>query len=546
MQTLVDFLNDVPLAGMMLVVALGYTLGRCSIRGIALGPAGGTLAVALAVGVFGLSFQEMYGSEDPHLTLGAFGFALFIYSVGLEAGPRFFSSLLGGAGWKIVGVCLTVNVLAVAMAVTTGLLFGLDDSVTAGVLSGALTSAPTYAAAAEICSNQSTLTLSFALTYPFGLIGMVLLVVFLPRVMRDDLTSDTSAIGDDAEPDVSEDPEVTRAFQVQNRDAVGRSLRELELTRRTGCYIITILRDGQIVIPTADSQLQPNDQLLVKGRIDELREFQVLVGEEIPDREFRRQMPRPRRVRVLNRAGFGKSLAELNLTDRHRVLVTSIDRAGIIHEPSADFVIQRADILHVSGARRRVRHAAKELGRFEQPPGETNIAVYAGGICLGVVIANIDFGVFNLRLGYATGLILAGVLIGRISHVGPVNTHVPRPARQLVRDLGILLFIAETGVRSAENSLPQINGLLLLTLLAGVLTTTVPIVAGILLARRQLAMQPADSWGAVGGAMTSSAALVAIRRAADSNEPALSYTAAYAIASVLITLAGRLVVRMMT
>ena len=196
MQTFIQLLNEFPLAGLMLVVALGFTLGRWAIRGVALGPAGGTLAVALLFGAMGLSFTEMYGSEDPHLTLGSFGFALFIYSVGFEAGPRFFSSLLGAAGWKIAGVCLAVNVLSVALAIICGLLFGLDDSVTAGVLSGALTSAPTYAAAAEVCSDQSALTVSFALTYPFGLIGMVMIVLLLPRWMRDDLSSGTSELGE--------------------------------------------------------------------------------------------------------------------------------------------------------------------------------------------------------------------------------------------------------------------------------------------------------------------------------------------------------------
>ena len=546
MQTFITFLNDVPLAGLMLVVALGYTLGRQSIRGISLGPAGGTLAVALLVGGMGLSFRDMYGSEDPRLTLGTLGFALFIYSVGLEAGPRFFSSLLGGAGWKIAGVCLTVNLFAVAIAMGCGLLFGLDDSVTAGVLSGALTSAPTYAAAAEVCSNQTTLTLSFALTYPFGLVGMVLMVIFLPRAMRDDLSTGTSEIGGFGDTEVPDDPEVMRAFSVDNEGTAGKSLRELELTRRTGCYVITILRDGEIVIPTAETCLEAGDHLQAKGRIDEFLKFQPLVGCEIYDREFRRHLPPPRRVRVLNRVGISKTLAELDLTGRHGVLVMSIDRAGIIHEPSADFEIQRADILRVAGPRRELRQVAHELGSFERATGETDIAVYAGGIVLGMLIANIDFGVFDLRLGYASGLLLAGVLLGRLRRIGRISTHVPRPARQLVRDLGILLFIAETGVRSTESTFPDINGVILLTLLAGILTTTVPVVAGIHLARRLLKMKPADSWGAVGGAMTSSAALVAIRRAADSNEPALSYTAAYAVASVLVTLAGRLVVRVMS
>lgn len=546
MQSFIAFLNEVPLAGLMLVVALGYTLGRQSIRGISLGPAGGTLAIALLVGFLGLSFRDMYGSEDPHLTLGTLGFALFIYSVGLEAGPRFFSSLLGGAGWKMAAVCLTVNGVAVTIAIACGLLFRLDDSVTAGVLSGALTSAPTYAAAAEVCSNQQTLTLSFALTYPFGLIGMVLMVVFLPQAMRDDLSTDSGEIGDVADDEYSDDLEVTRAFSVDKVGSAGKSLRELELTRRTGCYVITILRDGEIVMPSADTCLQAGDHLQAKGRIDELLKLQPLIGPEIHDREFRRRLPPQRRVRVLNRDGIAKSLAELDLTGRHRVLVTSIDRGGIIHEPSADFVIQRADILHVAGPRREVRQVARELGQFESPTGETDIAIYAGGIVLGMLIANIDFGLFGVRLGYASGLLFAGVVLGRFRRIGRISTHVPRQARQLVRDLGILLFIAETGVRSTESRLSDIDGGILLTLFAGVLTTTVPVVAGIYLARRCLKMKPTDSWGAVGGAMTSSAALVAIRRAADSNEPALSYTATYAVASVLVTLAGHLVVRVMS
>jgi len=546
MQTFIQLLNEFPLAGLMLVVAFGFTLGRWAIRGVALGPAGGTLAVALLFGAMGLSFTEMYGSEDPHLTLGSFGFALFIYSVGFEAGPRFFSSLLGAAGWKIAGVCLAVNVLSVALAIICGLLFGLDDSVTAGVLSGALTSAPTYAAAAEVCSDQSALTVSFALTYPFGLIGMVMIVLLLPRWMRDDLSSGTSELGEVDDGGDSVDPEVTRTFVVDNDSAVDRPLRDLDLSRRTGCYVVTVLRDGKIVVPTAQTRLEMGDHIQVKGRIDELLQFQPLVGHEVQDREFRRQLPPARRIRVLNRSGVGKSFAELDLTGRHRVLVTSIDRAGIIHEPAADFVVQRADILHVAGPRDEIRKVAIELGRYERPGDETDIAVYAGGIAVGVLIANIGVDSYGIHLGYATGLLISGVLLGRFRRIGPVSTNVPRPARQLVRDLGIQLFVAETGVRSVVSTVTDVDGVVLMTLIAGAVTTVVPVIAGILFARRILQLKPADSWGAVGGAMTSSAALVAIRRAADSNEPALSYTAAYAVSSVLVTLAGRLVVRIMS
>ena len=187
MQGLVDLLNDSPLAGLMLVVAAGFTLGRISWRGIALGPAGGTLLVALFMGSMGLGFREMYGTKHPELTLGALGFCLFIYSVGFEAGPRFFSALRGGSGWRFVVVGAVVNVTALLLAVLCGKLMHLGEAVTAGVLSGALTSAPTYAAAIEVTRDPGALSVAFALTYPVGLAGVVVLSQFLPRLMRDDL-----------------------------------------------------------------------------------------------------------------------------------------------------------------------------------------------------------------------------------------------------------------------------------------------------------------------------------------------------------------------
>jgi len=374
----------------------------------------------------------------------------------------------------------------------------------------------------------------------------VMIVLLLPRWMRDDLSSGTSELGEVDDGGDSVDPEVTRTFVVDNDSAVDRPLRDLDLSRRTGCYVVTVLRDGKIVVPTAQTRLEMGDHIQVKGRIDELLQFQPLVGHEVQARAFRRQLPPARRIRVLNRSGVGKFFAELDLTGRHRVLVTSIDRAGIIHEPAADFVVQRADILHVAGPRDEIRKVAIELGRYERPGDETDIAVYAGGIAVGVLIANIGVDSYGIHLGYATGLLISGVLLGRFRRIGPVSTNVPRPARQLVRDLGIQLFVAETGVRSVVSTVTDVDGVVLMTLIAGAVTTVVPVIAGILFARRILQLKPADSWGAVGGAMTSSAALVAIRRAADSNEPALSYTAAYAVSSVLVTLAGRLVVRIMS
>ncbi len=280
----VGLLNSLPLAGLMLVITAGFLLGRASWRGFSLGPAGGTLAAALALGSMGLSVRALYGSDDPHLTLGTLGFALFIYSVGFEAGPRFFACLFGGSGWRFVVVGVLVNGLAVALAVACGRLFSLGDSVSAGVLSGALTSAPTYAAADEVCSDSTMLALSFALTYPLGLVGIVLMIQIVPKFMRDDLAARTGHKVD-VGLEVGDQPsaETTRSFRVERPEVLGKNLLELDLPHHTGCYVLRIHRGDAVFLPTATTRLEEGDRVQARGRLEELQALSEVLGAEVDD-----------------------------------------------------------------------------------------------------------------------------------------------------------------------------------------------------------------------------------------------------------------------
>ncbi len=540
----IRLLNEAPLAGLMLVVALGYLFGQLSWRGLSLGPAGGTLGVAILFGSFGLSFRALYGIDNPPVTLGSLGFALFIYSVGFEAGPRFFASLRGGTGWRFVSVGVVVNVVALAVVVIAGRLLGLNASVTAGVLAGALTSAPTYAAAAEVCQDASALAVSFALTYPVGLAGVVVLVQFMPRLARVSLTSEEE---DPEEMPRPRSPELERAFEVSDDKICGKTLKNLDLTHTTGCFIVRIHRGSEVLAPSAETTLEAGDHVMARGRFDELEVFARIVGPEVYDRDLLDAMPPSRRVRISGRGIDGKSLRDLELTRRHRCLVTSITRGEVVLEPWPELPLQRDDVLEIVGPREGVRAAAEELGRFERSTDETDIAIYAGGICLGILLGRLrlPIGAFDFRLGLAGGLLLTGVVLGRYRRLGPFSAHVPQAARQLVRDLGILLFVAETGVRAGESPFLGLRDALAPALIVGVLATLIPVLAAWAIGQFVFRLRPVDTWGSIGGGMTSSAALVALRRAADSNEPALSYAASYAVASVLVTVAGPLVVWLM-
>ncbi len=550
MTWLIDTLNQTPLAGLMAVVALGFTVGRLRWRGLNLGPAGGTLLIALGMGAAGLSFRNLYGTDDPAVTLGAFGFALFIYSVGFEAGPRFFSSLRSALGWRFVAVGVIINVVALAVAYGLGEALDLGGSVTAGLLAGALTSAPTYAAAMEVCRDPALLAGAFALTYPVGLVGLVVLVEYLPGWMRQNLAEFAD---DEDERDQIEaaqrprSPELTRAFSVERDDVVGQTLAALNLTMRTGCYVTRVHRGPEIIVPTAETVLEREDHVLVRGRVDELHVFEKLVGPEIYDAELRNRMPAGRRVRVTSKAVHNKSLRELDLTRRRQVLVLSIHRGTVVLEPWPDLPIQRDDVLELVGPRACVRAAAEELGRFERAADQTDISVYAGGIVLGLLMGRLHFafGGLDWKLGTAGGLLLAGVFLGRFRHVGRASAHVPQSARQLVRDLGILLFVAETGVRAGQSDLSRLHALIVPTTLTAFAVLVVPVVVAAMAGRWLLRLRSVDIWGGIGGGMTSSAALNTLRRAADGNGPALSYAASYAVASVLVTVSGPILIYLM-
>ncbi len=544
MAAAIEYLNAVPLAGLMLVVALGFLLGRLQWRGMSLGPSGGTMGIAILLGVAGLSFRQLYSSSDPRITVGAFGFALFIYSVGFEAGPRIFDSLRGGKGWHFPFIGAVVTVLAVLLALACGRLFELGPSVTAGLLAGALTSAPTYAAAVEVADDRTTLAVAFAITFPAGLLGVVVLAQFLPRLMGDDLAAGTTTLEEAESGSKRRSPKLERAFEVEHEAVAGKPLSALDLVHRTGCIITRHHRDGRVRVPDRDTRLERGDHVMARGRFGQLRRFEALVGSEVYDDDLRRHLPSPRAIQLTRAGAAGKTLRQLELLRRHHCLVTGVQRQDENIEPAADLVLERGDVVLVSGERDDVRAVARVLGRFERSTYETDIAIYAGGILLGLLLGRLHLGWlgFDVKLGAAAGLLATGVLLGRFQRIGPFSTHVPIAARQLVRDLGILLFIAETGVTAGGSPLSGIRGLVWETLGCGLLVTLIPVAGALAIGRYLLAMRPVDAWGSVCGGMTSSSALAVVRDAADSSEPSISYAASYAVASVLATLAGQVVV----
>lgn len=553
MRTLVDGLNQIPLAGLMLTVTLGYMLGRATWRRLSLSPAAGTLFVALALGRLGV-----HAGEEASLTIGTLGFCLFVYSIGFEAGPRFFASLRQGHGLRFVAVGSLLCVLCVVAATLLGRAFELSAGATAGMMAGAMTSPAAFAAASDVLPQDSALSVAFALSFPVGLCGLVLVVQLLTRLSPEPLSKGLETehelehatgqkSGMPGRARAKRSPEMTRVFRVECPDVVDKSLKELDLTHRAGCVISLIHRGDDVRIPTAGDVLCEGDQLRVTGRIDELEIFEALVGPEVYDETLIDKLPPPRRVQVDSADAVNKTLAQLAIAARFKCIVTRIRRGDELIEPDPEVTLIHGDVVDVVGWRDDVRKLASFLGHFEASTHRTNVAVYAGGILLGVLVGSIHItpGDLDFTLGNAGGLLIVGLLMGRYPKIGPLNANVPRAARQLVRDLGILLFVGQTGVMAGA-SLSRASGRLFAPVLMGsLIITIVPLLVTYFVARRIMHLRRVDAWGSICGGMTSSAALQAVNRAADSHEPAISYAAAYAVASVLVALAGQVVVLLM-
>lgn len=539
-----DSLSAVPFAPLLIAVSIGYALGRARWRGLCLGPAGGALFVSIALGAVGVHVGEV----DAGASVGQFGFCLFVYSVGFEAGPRLLSRALGGSRLRFLAVGALVNILAVLTVLPLAPWFGLDSSTAAGALAGALTSSPTFAAAAEEARNLTQISVAFALTYPFGVVGLVLVIQVLPRVLgwHAPIERDSDFAGERTARARGElGREVTRAFRVEHPGVCGTPLAEQAIPTRTGCHIVRYQRKDRFLSPDAATVLQVGDHVLASGRVDELEQFAGLVGSEIPPDEFQRRMPAPRRIVVNEENAIGRSLAELALPRRFQCLVQRVQRGEEVLEPAADLLLERGDVVELVGPRQSVRGAVAALGHIEPSAHVTNIAVYSAGILIGILLGELRLPIASVRisLGTSGGLLLAGLLLGRFRQIGPLRTEVPEAARQLVRDLGILLFISETGLRAGAAIAHGIPVDIPRVLAVGAILTLVPTVFTLLIARRVLSLQPHQALGAVAGGMTSSAALNAVRESFDDADPAVSYAAAYAAGSVLAAVAGQVVVR---
>jgi putative transport protein len=561
MSGLLAGLAKQPFILLFLVVAAGYGLGRLRLRGISLGATACTLILSLGLSL--LAAMKGTTFSIPEFA-GTLFFNLFMFAVGMKVGPQFLTGLRRDSKSFIL-LALLVPLLSLAMIFLVRAIFHPAPGILPGIFAGANTATPGLGSAqtaftsgaghlpagfeaSEAISNLST---AFAFAY---CISMVLFIVLMKvpdmfglnsaRAAHEyeaSITSGSAALpGTGGEFFGSELPPVTvRTYQVEAAQLLGRPLGELR-RQYPLVSVERVSRSGAIIEPRDDTVLQPQDTVALFGPIARLAAAGGQIGPEVYERVVRDVGFQTVDVTVHKGPANGRKLGELAAGIGHGLFLNAVFRGGeqIPHGPET--MLHKGDVLRVTGSNWRIKILEDETGRVVRPSLSTDIVTLALGLTAGALIGmiTIPLGRIQITLGSAVGLLLVGIALSIIrTRVPTFGGPYPEPARRLIEDLGLNVFVAIVGLNAGAGVSKAIaQGSLTPILVGTLLVGFVPALVAWVVGRRALRMNVALLLGAVAGGRCNSAGMRAAQETTQSNVPALSYPVTFAIANVVLTL----------
>lgn len=518
------------------ILFFGLALGNITVKGVSLG-ASGVLFTALLAGH--LKLQVPAGISE-------IGTAFFVYAVGLGVGNRFFSSLRS-RGRNLILVALVIVLSGWLCAWGTCLLLGVDLSVGAGLFAGACTSTPALAAALDAAKlkglDESIINIGYGVAYPLGVVGIVLFVQLLPRLLKQELGGGKEASSGSDGADIK-----ARLVVVSNPAVFGKTPHEVELMHRMSCRITRKMCDGHLLPLRAADVLKGGDEVLMVGEVEKLQHDAALLG-QLQETDSRIHLLRDESANliVLSEHMDNKSLAQLDTLGNFGITISRISRLGNTFVPTEDTQIQRNDVVHVVGTPEAIAVFKKECGHRETALNMVDMLSLTGGLVLGILLGKLNFsfgGGDGFSLGMAGGPLVVALIMGHFGKVGPIAGYMPRPARVLVMNLGLMLFLAGAGVKGGEQLVETLASQGMSMVLVAVLVTTIPLVLGYLFASKVMRMEMTEILGCCCGAQTSTPALGAITAKTDSQEPVIAYSTAYPVALILMTVLAQLLVQL--
>ena len=559
MNNLIEILQHYPELALFLVLALGFAIGKISIGNFKVGAVLGTLFAGVLIGQFHIEIAPV---------VKVIFFDLFLFATGYKVGPQFFRGLKKDAVPQLiltVVICVTCLLTAFVMAK----LMGFDVGTAAGMLAGAFTESTVIGTASEsiqrlsIPDTEKTILLNnipvaYAVTY---LVGTTFLVWFLsslaPKLLKIDLRSASKELekkllgkAEDEEGIQSafEDWRL-RAYQITNTKWVGLSVGDIERSiTDTRIFIHRLRRSGKIIETNAATIISLDDVIAVMARykvfVEKLNDF----GPEVMDQELLDYPIAYRDFIITNKKLAGKTLGEIGSKYGYGVKLHKLIRTGQEIPFSAETIVNRGDLLKVSGLLPDVERAAKSVGYVDRVTSETDMVFVGLGILLGGLVGLLAVTIAGISITLTTsgGALVMGLIFGWLRSKTPKFGRIPDPALWIFDNVGLSAFIGIIGLSAGPTFISGLSQTGIGLLFAGLIVAIVPHIIGLLFGHYVLKINPVILLGAQSGAGTTTAGLKALQDAAESKLPVLGYTVPYALGNILLTAWGPVIVAMMS
>ena len=535
-----------------LVVALGLALGSLQVRGVGLGIAGVLFA--------GILFGH-YGLTIDHTIMGflrEFGLILFVYAIGVQVGPGFLASLKK-EGLKLNLLAASIVLLGAVTTLIVAKLAGIEIPVAVGLYAGGVTNTPSLAAATQALKEMPDLTthiaaakgdpsalpgMGYAIAYPFGVVGIILTMLLSRLAFRINVSKEVDEIA--AQQESAAPPLEAVNLHVKNPNLHGMEVKHLPLVEDSKVVISRVLRNGQVTVPKPATVLQEGDVLVTVGPPAELEKLRIVVGDraEVDVRELPSHIA-TQKILVTKNEVLGKSIQELDFSQRLHVNITRVFRAGVQLTPKSGVRLQFGDTVLAVGEPGQIDKVEQELGNSLKHLDHPQVIPVFVGIALGVLLGSVPLQVPGMpapvKLGLAGGPLVMAILLSSLGKIGPLIWYLPGSANTMMKELGIVLFLACVGLKSGDGFVHSLVGGWQWMLWAA-LITLLPLLVVALIARLVYKINYATLCGLLAGSMTDPPALAFAGSATNSEYPSLSYATVYPLVMLLRVVSAQIIV----
>ncbi|SEF42169.1 putative transport protein [Parabacteroides chinchillae] len=533
-----------------IVIAAGIQLGRIKVFGVSLG-----ITLVLFVGIILGHFGFTINSNVIHF-FKEFGLILFVYSVGMQVGPGFFSSFKKG-GVTLNMLACGIVFLGVITAIVIHYITGVSMSTMVGILSGAVTNTPGLGAAQQAYSDMfgvsdKTIALGYAVAYPLGVIGIILSTIFIRYVFRISFEKETEKLNTEDDKHINEAKPIS--LIVKNPALFGKKVSELSnLLEHRDFVISRVWRNDnkQIEIASAATVLQEYDKIFVITTEQDAETIKAFIGEEI-DME-RKQWIRMesqfinRRILITKPELNGKHLGQLKLRKLYGINITRINRAGVDLVATPGLRLQVGDRVNVVGTETAVSNVEKVLGNSMKRLNEPNLITIFIGIALGIILGSIPISFPGIpqpvKLGLAGGPLVVAILISRFGYQYKLITYTTQSANFMLREIGITLFLACVGLSAGDGFVDTIvNNGGLAWIGYGFIITVVPLLIVGCIGRYFCKINYFTLMGLIAGSTTDPPALAYSNATAGNDAPSVGYATVYPLTMFLRVLTAQLLI----